>query len=228
VLGKVLLRVLVEMEKASRIFFDISVTEIVQLIIKSVLHILSQLGRVLRGMLIELASCRFELIGGCGRCSFGDDFVDAALYVGTIEVALLKQVGHEAHQRLLRGCDEVFVPDDVEWLLVLRRTVTDQDFEETLHEVGLLADEPVPPLGVVLVELELWLDAVGARVAQRGKRGKYIKWVSNADECLLHSHRLHKIEEEGVVGLGDPDIVANVRLTLEAHNLQRCRSMNAD
>ena len=113
------------------------------------------------------------------------NFIDAALNVRVRQVLSLEQETHEAHQGVLRRRDQVLVPHNVKWLLLLIVAVMKQNVEELLHLQALPANEIIPPLGVVLREVIVRLVPVTQGVTKRCEGRENVERVPDTDERLV-------------------------------------------
>ena len=89
--GQVRLSMLLELEEAGRVVFDISVAEVVELVTESVADVLLKLWAVLFEMLVELASGILKSVR-CSSClTLADNLIDTALHIGSSQVLDLEQ-----------------------------------------------------------------------------------------------------------------------------------------
>ena len=136
-------------------------------------------------MNIELACGGLELVSLRSRATLAYNFIDAVLNISARQVLNLEQVRHEAHQGIFWGNNKVFVPDNIERLLVLLVAVTKEHLEVLLHLAALFLDEIVPPYRVILREVIVWLVTVANRVQKRSKGRENVKRVPDANERLI-------------------------------------------
>ena len=123
-------------------------------------------------------------------------------------------------------CHEIFVSHNVHRILGLRGALTDENLEELLHLEGLPLNKPIPPFGVVNRKVVLGLVTVADSVAEGTIRREHVQWVSYADESLVRVHWNGTFDIEGVVRLGDPNIITTVTLALETHDLEGSRCVD--
>ena len=89
--GQVRLSMLLELEEASRVVFDISVAEVVELVTESVADVLLKLRAVLFEMLVELTSGILKSVR-CSSClTLADNLIDTALHIGSSQVLNFEQ-----------------------------------------------------------------------------------------------------------------------------------------
>ena len=93
--------VLIKLEEAGWVVLDIGIAKVVQLFTQCFLHVLDLLRGVLLLVNIKLARCVLELVGLSSGVTLGDELVNTVLYVGALEVIVLKKEGHETQQSLL-------------------------------------------------------------------------------------------------------------------------------
>ena len=95
--GQVCLSMLLELKEASRIVFDISVAEVVELVTEGVADVLLELRAVLGEVLVELASGILKSVS-CSSCfTLADNLIDTALHISSSQVLDFEQERHESH-----------------------------------------------------------------------------------------------------------------------------------
>ena len=89
--GQVRLSVLFELKEASRVVFNVSVAEVVELVAKGVADVLLEFRTVLCKMLVELACGILEFVS-CSSClTLANNLIDTALHIGSSQVLNLEQ-----------------------------------------------------------------------------------------------------------------------------------------
>ena len=104
----------------------------------------------------------------------------------------------------------------------------DHGLEELLLLISLSLDEPRPPLRVVNGEIVLGLVTVTQSVAECAIGWEHIQRMSYTHEGLLSSVLNSSSDRERVMGLRNPNALVAMRLTLQSHDLEGSRGVDAD
>lgn len=133
---------------------------------------------------IELSSRALEPVGltGLGVCAY---ISNASLCVSAFYGLNAKQEFHDAFKLFSLVCAQIFITDNMDGILALLCAMLQHGVEVAGVQTSIQLDPIVPPLGEVLVILELGLRRVAERIHKSGKRDKHVNRITNAANHLV-------------------------------------------
>lgn len=150
--------------------------------------------------------------------------VESIFQIAAFEIARVEQKAEKTQEGVLGSQNQVFKPHEVGGDLGL---VPHDNFMILLHHLGLLTDEPVPILRVLLMETVVSLVRVRQGEASSCIRGEDIQRISHNVDALVGHEGLHSFEEHRMHAFSDPSVSILVALPREASNLEDCASVQA-
>jgi len=170
---------------------------------------------------IEFSSRAFKLVRGRSSTAHLNNFLAACLSISALDVVNLTKEFTDTFKLLLLILNNIFISAEMHIIFIGFNLINNLS-KEFLHDTTTHDNEIIPPLWVILVNGELWLDTVVHASHEAGPGNDHIIWVPGDEKHLVRTNFGCVWRFTRMVCFADPDSVICDCITFDALDLQGC------